>query len=88
MYIYVFGHSIKVFKKPTALKGLELNKPLHFRSNVLEKIWRLIMTIDDNIRDDKLQHKREATEIFALTSCKIDKYECLTSKEILPSNQI
>ena len=46
------------------------------------------MTIDDNIRDEKLQHKREVTEISALTSCKIDKYECLTGKEIFPSKQI
>ena len=47
------------------------------------------MTIDDQIRDEKLQHdiNREAAEISALSSDKIDKYEYLTVKEILPSNQ-
>ena len=47
------------------------------------------MTIDDQIRDEKLQYdiNREAAEILALSSDKIDKYEYLTVKEILPSNQ-
>ena len=47
------------------------------------------MTIDDQIRDEKLQYdiNREAAEISALSSDKIDKYEYLTVKEILPSNQ-
>ena len=47
------------------------------------------MTIDDQIRDEKLQNdiKRKAAEISALSSGKIDKYEDLTGKEILPSNQ-
>ena len=47
------------------------------------------MTIDDQIRDEKLQYdiNREAPEILALSSGKIDKYEYLTGKEILPSNQ-
>ena len=47
------------------------------------------MTIDDQIRDEKLQYDitREAAEISALSSDKIDKYEYLTVKEILPSNQ-
>ena len=30
---------------------------------------------------------RETTKILALLSGKIDKYECLTGKVILPSNQ-
>ena len=30
---------------------------------------------------------REATKILALSSGKINKYECLTGKVILPSNQ-
>ena len=47
------------------------------------------MTIEDQIKDEKLQYdiNREAVKISALSSDKIDKYEYLTSKEILPSNQ-
>ena len=47
------------------------------------------MTIDDKIRDEKLQYdiKREAAKISALSSGKIDKYEFLTAEEILPPNQ-
>ena len=47
------------------------------------------MTIDDQIRDEKLQYDihREAAKISALSSGKIDKYEYLTGEEILPSNQ-
>ena len=47
------------------------------------------MIIDDQIRDEKLQYdiNREAAEISVLSSGKIDKYEYLTGKEILPSNQ-
>ena len=47
------------------------------------------MTIDDQARDEKLQHdiNREAAKISALSSGKIDKYEYLTGEEILPSNQ-
>ena len=47
------------------------------------------MTIEDQIRDEKLQYdiKIEAAKISALSSGKIDKYEYLTGEEILPSNQ-
>ena len=47
------------------------------------------MTIDDKIRDEKLQYdvNREATKISALSSGKIDKYEYLTGQEMLPSYQ-
>ena len=47
------------------------------------------MTIDDQIRDEKLQYdiNREAAKIFALSSNKLNKYEYLTSQQILPSNQ-
>ena len=47
------------------------------------------MTINDQTRDEKLQHdiNRKAAEILALSSGKIDKCEYLTGKEILPSNQ-
>ena len=47
------------------------------------------MTIGDQIRDEKLQYyiNREAAKISALSSGKIRKYEYLTGKDILPSNQ-
>ena len=46
------------------------------------------MTIQDQIRDEKLQYDihREATKISTLSSGKINKYEYLTGEEILPSN--
>ena len=47
------------------------------------------MTINDQIKGEKLQYdiNRGAAKISALSSGKIDKYEYLTGKEILPSNQ-
>ena len=47
------------------------------------------MTIEDQIRDEKLQYdlNSEAAKISALSSGKIDKYGYLTGQEILPSNQ-
>ena len=59
----------------------------------LEKIFLTyiikFMTINDQIRDEKLQHdiNREAAKISALSSGKIHKYEYLTGEDILPSNQ-
>ena len=47
------------------------------------------MTIDDKIRNDKLQYDmdKEAAKISTLLSGKIDKYEYVTGEETLPSNQ-
>ena len=47
------------------------------------------MTINDQIRDEKLQSdiNREAAKISALSSGKIHKYEYLTGEDILSSNQ-
>ena len=47
------------------------------------------MTIEDQIKDEKLQYdiNREAAKISALSSGKIYKNEYLTGEEILPSNQ-
>ena len=47
------------------------------------------MTIDDQIRDEKLQYNinREAVKISALTSGKVRKYEYLIGEDILPSNR-
>ena len=58
----------------------------------MEKIfltYNKIKTINDQIRDEKLQYhiNREAAKISALSSGKIHKYEYLTSEDILPSNQ-
>ena len=47
------------------------------------------MTIDDNIRYEKLQYdiNREAAKISASSIGKIDKDEYLTGKEIMPLDQ-
>ena len=47
------------------------------------------MTIDDQIKDEKLQYNinRDAAKISALSSGEIRKYEHLTGEDILPSNQ-
>ena len=47
------------------------------------------MTINDQVRDEKLLYdiNRKPAEISVLSSGKIDNYEYLTVKEILPSNQ-
>ena len=46
------------------------------------------MTIDDKIRDEKLQCgiSREAAKISALLYEKTDKYKSVTGEEILPPN--
>ena len=47
------------------------------------------MTINDQIRDEKLQYdiNREASKISALSSGNIHKCEYLTGEDILPCNQ-
>ena len=47
------------------------------------------MTINDQIRNEKLRHdiNREAAKISALLSGKVHKYEYLTGEDIFPSNQ-
>ena len=47
------------------------------------------MTINDQIRDEKLQYdiNREAAKISTLSLGKIHKYESLTGEDILLSNQ-
>ena len=46
------------------------------------------MTIDDKIKDEKLQYDiyRETAKIAALLSGKFDKQEYLTDEEMLPSD--
>ena len=48
------------------------------------------MTIKAKIRNHKLQYdiNREASKISVLPSGKIDKYEYLASKEVLPSVRV
>ena len=47
------------------------------------------MTINDEIRDEELKYgiNKKAAGKTALSSGKIDKYDYLTGKEVLPSNQ-
>ena len=68
---------------------LASDRPSRFRKNLLERIQKLIMTIDDEIRDEEPQFdiNREAAKIPALSSEKIDKNEHLTGEEILPPDQ-
>ena len=60
---------------------LASDNPSPFKKNLLEWIWNLIMAIDDKIKDEKLQYdiNREVTKVSALSSGKVDKYECLTN---------
>ena len=59
---------------------LASDNPLGFRKSLLERMKKLIMAIDDKIRDENLQQNinREAGEIYALSSSKIDKYEWIS----------
>ena len=47
------------------------------------------MTIDDKIKDEKLQYdiKREAAKMSAISSGKIGKYDYLTGEEIMQFDQ-
>ena len=48
-----------------------------------------MMTINDQIKDEKLQYdiNREAAKISALSSGKLHKYEYLAGENILPSTR-
>ena len=58
---------------------LPSDDPLRFIQNILERMQKLIVTIDDQIRDEKLQYdiNRGTTKISELSG-KIDKYEFLS----------
>ena len=79
---------IRIYEKCTT-------KPYSFRVNGTTLAsdnpltYNEIMTINDQIRDEKLQYdiNREAAKISALSSGKIDKNEYVTGEKILPSNQ-
>ena len=68
---------------------LQSDNPLRFRYNLFGEYNNKIMTIDDQIKSEKVQYdiNREAAKISALSSGKFDKYEYLTGEEILPSNK-
>ena len=68
---------------------LASDNPVSFRKNLLERIQKLIMTIDYKIRNEKLQYNinRGAAKICALSAGRIDKYEYLTNEELLTFNQ-
>ena len=58
-----------------------------FRKNFLEKkIQKLIMTIDDKIKDENLQYdiNTEAAKISALSFGKIDKFSFFFIKSLKP----
>ena len=93
----VFKDFMQIYKKYTTEPyfflvndtTLPSDDPLRFRKNLLGWYIIKIMTIEDQIKDEKLQYdiNREAAKISALSSGKIDKYEYLTGEKILPSNQ-
>ena len=60
-----------------------------FPKEYIRKNIKTTMTINDNIRREKLQCdiNKEATKISTLSPDKIDEYGYLTSEEILPSDQ-
>ena len=68
---------------------LASDNPLRFRKNLSRKNIEITMTINDKIRDEKLQCdiNKEAAKISALSSGKIDKYEYLIDEEVLLSDQ-
>ena len=68
---------------------LASDNPLRFRKNLSWKNIEITMTINDKIRDEKLQYDiiKEAAKISALSSGKIDKYEYLIDEEVLLSDQ-
>ena len=64
--------------------SLASDNSLNLRCNLLERMWKLIIITDDKIRDEKLQFdiNREVTNIFPLSSGKINNNEYLTSEKI------
>ena len=71
-------------------KMLPSDNPLRFRRNLLERIEKVSMTIDEQITDEKLKHdvNKEAPKIAALSSSKIDKYEYPTDEELFGPRKI
>ena len=71
--------------------SLASDNPLNLRYNLLERMWKLIIITDDKIRDEKLQFdiNREVTNIFPLSSGKVNNNEYLTGEKIFSfQNQV
>ena len=65
---------------------LALDNSSSLRENILEKnikSWQLLTRLEIKV---EYNNNREATEILALSSVKVDKYEYLSVAEILPSD--
>ena len=72
-----FKGFIKIYKKCTVElyfllvndTTLPLDNPLRFRKTLLKQIYNKIMTIDDHVRDEKVQYdiNREAAKIPTLS---------------------
>ena len=83
----------KCTAKPNSFSAIDntlaSDKSSRFRTNLLEGIWKLILIIDEKIKNEKLQYdvNRKAAKISVLSSTKINEYEYLTDEEILPSDQ-
>ena len=60
-----------------------------FRKNLLERILKTVIAIDDKMRDQNLQCdiNRKAAKASALSPGKTHTYEFLTGKKILLSDQ-
>ena len=73
----------------TLASDLASGNLLRFRNNLLERISKLIMRIDDKTRDKELlcDINRNAVKISALISNKTYKYEYLIGEETLPLYQ-
>ena len=86
---------MKTYKKFTAetysfsVNDTTLPSSFKVQKESFEIIHNKIMTIEDQISDEKLQYDidREVAKISALSSGKIDKYEYLTGEGILPFTQ-
>ena len=92
-----FQNFMNLYKKCTAKtfsflvneSTLASDNASRFRRNLLERIYKLILTTDDKIRDETFQYdiNREAAKLSALSSGKFDTYEYITGEEILPPDQ-
>ena len=75
--------SKKYTEKPYSLLVIDTtlasDSPLRFRKNLLERILKLIMTIDAKIRVKRLQYdiNRDGTKMSALSSGKINDMNIL-----------
>ena len=68
---------------------LPSDNTLCFKKNLIGKLWKLIKTTDDKIRDKKLQYHNnsESANISAFLYNKTDKYEYFLREKILLPEQ-